>query len=114
MPHSSSTGARRVRKATKRAAVAVVLALAAGLLAACGGGSGKPTLTWYINPDPSAPSGFKGAFGQAGIAARCSTKDYTVKVQQLPGDATQQRIQLARRLAAKDSGIDLMSLDPVF
>jgi multiple sugar transport system substrate-binding protein len=104
MPHS----------ATRHAAIALVLALAATLLAACGGGSGKPTLTWYINPDPAPPAGFKGGFGQAGIAERCSTDAYTIKVQQLPGDATQQRIQLARRLAAKDSGIDLMSLDPVF
>jgi len=87
--------------------------MASGLLAACGS-SGKPTLTWYINPDSAPPAGFKGPFGQAGIASRCSTADYQIKVQQLPGDATQQRIQLARRLTAKDSGIDLMSLDPVF
>jgi multiple sugar transport system substrate-binding protein len=100
--------------ARRRAAVAAVLALLAGVLAGCGGGSGKPTLTWYINPDPAPPDGFKGGFGQAGIAERCSTDQYTIKVQQLPGDATQQRIQLARRLAAKDNGIDLMSLDPVF
>ena len=111
MPHSPWTGAQQVRK---RAAVVVALALATSFLAGCGGGSGRPTLTWYINPDPSPPAGFKGAFGQAGIAARCSTDKYAVKVQQLPGDATQQRIQLARRLAAKDTGIDLMSLDPVF
>jgi len=109
-PHPSRRPTRRARAL----AIGAVLALTAGLLAACGGSSGKPTLTWYINPDPSAPAGSKGPFGQAGIAARCSTKDYTIKVQQLPGDATQQRIQLARRLAAKDSGIDLMSLDPVF
>ena len=32
----------------------------------------------------------------------------------LPQDANQQRIQLARRLAAQDSGIDLMSIDPPF
>jgi multiple sugar transport system substrate-binding protein len=93
--------------------VAAALVLASSLLTACGG-SGKPTLTWYINPDPAPPSGFHGAFGQRGIAERCSTPDYTIKVQELPGDATQQRIQLARRLAAKDKGIDLMSLDPVF
>jgi multiple sugar transport system substrate-binding protein len=103
-----------VRKGRRPAAIAAALTLAATALAGCGGGSGKPTLTWYINPDPPPPAGFKGAFGQAGIAERCSTDQYTIKVQQLPGDATQQRIQLARRLAAKDNGIDLMSLDPVF
>ena len=32
----------------------------------------------------------------------------------LPQDAGQQRIQLARRLAAKDPSIDLMSIDPPF
>jgi len=95
-------------------AAAIALALAGSPLTACGTESGKPTLTWYINPDPSKPADFQGAFGQAGIAERCSTSDYTVKVQELPGDATQQRIQLARRLAADDAGIDLMSLDPVF
>jgi multiple sugar transport system substrate-binding protein len=30
----------------------------------------------------------------------------------LPNDATAQREQLIRRLAAEDSSIDLMSLDP--
>ena len=32
----------------------------------------------------------------------------------LPRDASAQREQLARRLAAKDSSIDIMSLDPPF
>ena len=75
------------------------------LLTACGGGSGAITLTWYTNPDPG---------GQAAVAKRCSTDRVTIKNQVLPQDAGQQRIQLARRLAAHDSGIDLMSLDPVF
>jgi len=114
MPHSAATGAQGVRKGRRHAAAAAALALVATALTGCGGSSGKPTLTWYINPDPPPPAGFKGGFGQAGIAERCSTDRYTIKVQQLPGDATQQRIQLARRLAAKDHGIDLMSLDPVF
>jgi multiple sugar transport system substrate-binding protein len=84
-------------------------------LGACGGGeSGPPTLTWYINPDPNPPSGFEGKFGQAGIAERCSTDRYQIETQLLPGSASEQRIQLARRLAADDSSIDLMSLDPVF
>ncbi len=95
-------------------AASVAVVLAATMLAACGGGSSKDTLVWYINPDPEPPAGWKGPFGQAGIAARCSTDQYTISIQKLPGDASQQRIQLARRLAAQDTGIDLMSLDPAF
>ena len=84
-------------------------------LAACGGGdTGTPTLTWYINPDPNPPPDFTGAFGQAGIAERCSTDAYKIETQILPQSATEQRIQLLRRLAAEDPAIDLMSLDPVF
>lgn len=97
---------------TPRALLAAMLLGVA--LAGCSEPSGTPVLTWYINPDSAAPAGFKGAFGQAGIAERCSTSDYRINVQQLPGDASQQRIQLARRLAADDPDIDLMSLDPVF
>jgi multiple sugar transport system substrate-binding protein len=81
------------------------LATAAGLLSACGGSSGKTTLVWYINPD---------AGGQAAIAATCSTDQYTITTQTLPQDANQQRVQLARRLEAHDSGIDLMSIDPPY
>jgi multiple sugar transport system substrate-binding protein len=102
---------RRARRAVAAVAASV---LAASLLAACGGDTGKPTLTWYINPDPNPPPDFDGAFGQAGIAERCSTDEYTVTTQILPQSATEQRIQLLRRLAAEDPAIDLMSLDPVF
>jgi multiple sugar transport system substrate-binding protein len=87
---------------------AVALTLVAGGLAGCGSGSGTPTLRWYINPDDG---------GQAKLAAACSEASggkYTISTSVLPNDATQQREQLIRRLAAKDSGIDLMSLDPVF
>src|SRR3954462_3134333 len=75
------------------------IATAAGVLTACGGG-GKTTLVWYINPD---------AGGQAAIADICSTDAYTITTQTLPQDANQQRVQLARRLEAHDTGIDLMS-----
>jgi len=81
------------------------LATVAGVLAACGSSSGKTNLVWYINPD---------AGGQAKVAANCSTDAYTISTQVLPQDATQQRVQLARRLAAQDPEIDLMSLDPPF
>ncbi len=100
-----------------RRAIGAVAATILGLtgLAACGGDdSGSRTLTWYINPDPNPPPDFEGAFGQAGIAERCSTDDYTIETQILPQSATEQRIQLLRRLAAEDPAIDLMSLDPVF
>ena len=75
-------------------------------LAACGGDSGKPTLNWYINPD--------GVDTFKKWAAKCSTDDYAIKIQMLPTSATDQRVQLARRLAAEDSSTDLMNLDPVF
>ncbi|WP_207944561.1 extracellular solute-binding protein [Actinomadura rubrisoli] len=82
--------------------------LLAGGLAACSGGGGKPTLRWYINPDSG---------GQVKLAAACTKAAggrYKITTSVLPNDATQQREQLVRRLAAKDSGLDIMSLDPVF
>ena len=97
----------RVRRLAQRrtylAAAAVTGMLA---LAACSGGaSGPPELTWYINPDSG---------GQAAVAEACSTDEYTITTQVLPQDASQQRIQLVRRLAAEDPEIDLMSIDPPF
>lgn len=98
-----ANGSRR-----RRSGVAVAaLALMSGLLAACGGDdSGKATLNWYINPD--------GQESLNAIADACSTDDYDIAIQLLPASATDQRTQLARRLAAKDDSTDLMSLDPVF
>ena len=66
-------------------------------------------------PDPSGRAP-RGAFGQAGIAERVHgpPTQYTIEVQLLPQSATEQREQLLRRLAAEDSSIDLMSLDPPF
>jgi multiple sugar transport system substrate-binding protein len=85
----------------------LALAVAAGL-AACSAEAGPPTLTWYINPDNG---------GQAEIAKECTQAangKYTIETALLPRDAASQREQLARRLAAKDSSIDIMSLDPPF
>ena len=86
------------------AAVAVATMVTTGL-AACGG-SDKPVLNWYVNPD-GVPVFEK-------YAEECSTGDYDIDVQLLPSSATDQRTQLARRLAAEDSSTDLMNLDPVF
>jgi multiple sugar transport system substrate-binding protein len=97
--------ALRKHPVRKAGALAATLFLSASLLAACSDDSGKPELIWYINPDSG---------GQAALAKKCSTTDYTVTTQTLPQDASQQRVQLIRRLAAGDTSIDLMSLDPPF
>jgi multiple sugar transport system substrate-binding protein len=88
--------------------MAVAAVLFFSVLVACGGSSGVATLNWYINPDNG---------GQAELAAKCAAASngaYRINTSTLPNDATSQREQLVRRLAAKDSSIDLMSLDPVF
>ncbi|MGH8868539.1 MAG: extracellular solute-binding protein [Actinomycetes bacterium] len=106
---TSSRGRTASRPARRRALVAA-LAIAGMGLAACGGGSGggPSTLTWYTNPDNG---------GQARLAEKCTKEAggrYSIVTQGLPTAADQQREQLVRRLAAKDSSIDLMSLDPPF
>ena len=102
--------------------MAAVLAVSATVgpgVAACGtsesSAGGKPTLTWYINPDGGGSDPTKK--GQAQIAKECTDAaggKYAIRVQLLPNSASDQRQQLLRRLAAGDSGIDLMSIDPVF
>jgi multiple sugar transport system substrate-binding protein len=92
----------------RRLAVAAAFALSSVLLAACGAESSTPTLNWYINPDNG---------GQARLAEKCAAASngaYQVTIQTLPNDASSQREQLVRRLAAKDTSIDVMSLDPPF
>lgn len=105
MSRAPSIRQRGRPRGRRRVAPLAAIALASGLLSACGGDSGPPELTWYINPDSG---------GQDAVAEKCSTDDYTISTQVLPQDAGQQRIQLARRLAAKDPEIDLMSIDPPF
>ncbi|WP_457207719.1 extracellular solute-binding protein, partial [Nocardioides sp. P5_C9_2] len=86
-------------------ATAAAIVCTASLAACSGDDGGKPELTWYINPD---------AGGQEAVAKACSTDEYSIDVEVLPQDSSQQRIQLARRLAAGDPEIDLMSVDPPF
>ncbi len=72
------------------------------------GDEGTASLIWYINPDNG---------GQATLAEQCSDASdgaYRIQTQILPNEADAQREQLVRRLAAADSSIDLMSLDPPF
>jgi multiple sugar transport system substrate-binding protein len=90
----------------RRIAALGAIALTSSTLAACSSASAKPSLNWYVNPD--------GVETLTKLAEECSTDEYDIEIQLLPASATDQRTQLARRLAAKDSSTDLMSLDPVF
>ncbi|MBW0132272.1 extracellular solute-binding protein [Pseudonocardia oceani] len=96
---------RRRRRLGTAAAAALVLCGLAG----CGTGDpGPPTLTWYTNPDSG---------GQEEIAAACTAAAngaYDINVSVLPRESSEQRQQLVRRLAAGDSSIDIMSLDPPY
>lgn len=110
MPNS-----RQRRTSWRRAAGAfTALAAAGALLVGCSSSSasGRAELTWYINPDGGGSDPTKG--GQAQLAAECSTDQYKISIQLLPNSASDQRTQLLRRLAAGDSSMDLMSIDPVF
>jgi len=84
-------------------------AIAVGvLLSGCSDTEDVPVLTWYINPDDG---------GQATLAQQCSEESdgaYQIQTSLLPADAPSQREQLARRLAAGDASLDIMSLDPPF
>lgn len=92
-----------------RLAAAALAVVAVGGLAACGSGeSGPPVLTWYTNPDDG---------GQATIAQKCTDAAngrYTIATSVLPRESSEQRQQLVRRLAANDTSIDIMSLDPPY
>ena len=101
---------RRSRSRFRSLGAGVVgVALASAALAACGtsnASTGPVTLNYYLYPDTSGVT--------PKVAAACSAQShgqYTISYQQLPLSSDGQRQQLARRLAAKDSSIDIMGLD---
>ena len=83
--------------------------LASTALAACGtssAGTGPVTLNFYQYPDVS------GATNQE--IKNCNAQShgkYTISYQILPAASDSQRLQLVRRLAARDNTIDIMGLD---
>jgi trehalose/maltose transport system substrate-binding protein len=101
--------ARSSRRGARYVGVTIVGALAAAGLAACGTSSaatGPVTLNFYNFPDPS------GAVQQA--ADNCGKQShgkYTIVYNKLQSAADQQRLQMARRLAAGDSSMDILGLD---
>ena len=103
-----------VDRSAHRSAPVLILAVTVLLLglAGCGGSSdnsGTPTLKWYVYKEPS------GSFATA--AKRCTTAAhgrYRVENVDLPNNADEQREQLVRRLAAKDSDIDIIGMDVIW
>jgi hypothetical protein len=104
---SRRLGAMRGRRRAAACLALAALAIAGGGYGSGGGeGQGPPRLQWYVNPDDG---------GQAEIASRCTENArgrYRIETLVLPLSASDQREQVLRRLAAKDTSIDLMSLDP--
>ena len=94
--------------------LAVLVALTALVLGACGvggdeGGSGARAINWYAFNEPG------GSYDQA--VADCNKQAngrYTINYVKLPNIADQQRELLVRRLAAEDDDIDLASLDVIW
>ena len=88
----------------------VVACALASLLSACARQVDQPpSLHWYVYAERS------GAFEQA--ARRCSDAAqgrYTIEFVALPSDASQQREQLVRRLAAGDTDIDIIGMDVIW
>jgi multiple sugar transport system substrate-binding protein len=81
-------------------------------LAACGSGATTsdepPTLTWYVGPDRADTTS---------LAESCTTAsggDYRIRTKALPADVDARHAMLVRRLIAKDTSIDLLSLDSAF
>ncbi|GAA4683111.1 sugar ABC transporter substrate-binding protein [Phytohabitans rumicis] len=86
------------------AAAAVAVALL-GSSAACGGDEGgTPTINLYIGPEQNLQK----------VVDDCNAKaggQYRISYQVLPRDADGQRVQMVRRLAAEDDGMDVLGLD---
>jgi multiple sugar transport system substrate-binding protein len=97
--------------AARAAAALAAACLLGGLLAGCGGGDGggPPVLKWYVYNEPS------GAFRAAATACtKAADGRYTIKTVDLPNNADEQREQLVRRLAARDSDIDILGMDVIW
>ena len=99
---------RRASRLRSLGAGVAGLALASTALAACGssGGGSGVTINFYSFDDPS------GAVATAVTnCTKASGGKYTITYNKLPKAADDQRLQLARRLAAADASMDILGLD---
>ena len=105
----SRSGRCSVRRRTRALALVLGAAVAAPLAACAGSGSG--TAGAHLVHQPGRR---RAGRDRRSSAPRPPSGAYAIETSVLPRDASAQREQLARRLAAKDSSIDIMSLDPPF
>jgi multiple sugar transport system substrate-binding protein len=91
----------------RKCAVATLTLLIGLLIAGCGSSTkGTATLNWYVFPEPS------GSFAKAAAdCTKASGGQYKININLLSTASDQQRVSLVRRLAAKDSSIDILAMD---
>src|SRR5579859_643615 len=99
----------KMRLSSSRQSVALLLGVAASsmVLVGCGGGGsgGTTTLQWYGPPDSAGATDL--------VVKQCNQQSngaYRLVNNPLPSTADGQREQLVRRMAAKDSSVDLMTV----
>ncbi|MEZ5212751.1 extracellular solute-binding protein [Gordonia sp. (in: high G+C Gram-positive bacteria)] len=107
MVRKSSTKRRRVR--TRVTAAAVAAAALGPMLVACGSGYTPGVINVYAPADGAGE-----ITDRAAICSKESGGAYEARVTILPKDADGQRLQLARRLAGNDRGLDVMAMDVVW
>ncbi|MGC4788223.1 ABC transporter substrate-binding protein [Micromonospora sp. DT178] len=97
---------RRRRPRVRAVAAAAALTLVAPMAAACGsdGDGGTPTINLYYPPEQNLQKVVDDCNAQA-------QGRYKIVYRVLPRQADDQRVQLVRRLAAQDSGMDVLGLD---
>lgn len=86
------------------------MALSWCVLTACGsaGARSASVLDWYVGPDRADAAALARACTEA------SNGDYSIRIRRLPVDVHDRHTTLVRRLAAKDTSIDILSLDSAF
>lgn len=98
--------ARRSRRIRKGVALASAGVAVSALLTACGGGGGGvPTINLYGS---ASDADFDKVLGPCNEAAKGK---YKIVPNLIPSDADSQREQFVRRLAAHDSGMDILGMD---
>jgi multiple sugar transport system substrate-binding protein len=101
----------RSRSGVRTMALLSTAAVMSAVLVGCGGGGsgGATTLQWYGPPDSAGATDL--------VVKDCNQKAngaYRLVNNPLPSTADGQREQLVRRMAAKDSSVDLMTVDPPY